>query len=92
MYPPAHPKSQMQLSQQPCSSWESCPPGPGWQRRVLVGLRMSQCVAWAERRPECARQVSLPLRYRFSVPSPRQRGPLVLLFSSHSINNTNARS
>ena len=42
---------------------------------------------------ERAGKVCLLLQYRFGVPSPATEGPLVLLFfSSHSINNFNARS
>lgn len=42
---------------------------------------------------ECARKPRLLLQYRFDVPGPSPEGPLVLLFfSSHSINNSNAHS
>lgn len=42
---------------------------------------------------ECARKPCLLLQYRFNVPGPSPEGPLVLLFfSSHSINNSNAHS
>lgn len=42
---------------------------------------------------ERARKPRLLLQYRFSVPGPSPEGLLVLLFfSSHSINNSNARS
>lgn len=42
---------------------------------------------------ECARKPCLLLQYCFHVPIPIPKGPLVLLFfSSHSINNSNAHS
>lgn len=68
---------------------------PAWHQLAAACARGSACAQGlqGEGTAECAGKACLLLQYRFGVPSPVTEGPLVLfVFSSHSINNSNARS
>ena len=68
---------------------------PTWHQLAAACAGESACARGlqGEGMAKCAGKACLLLQYRFGVPSPTTEGPLVLLFfSSHSINNSNARS